>query len=392
MNNRFNNTTKKKAVTKLLTIAGTAVCILSVGVALASAQSNSRMDFEFTNVADSTQGFTNFSTFPAINNSGSVAFVAFQNGVSGVFRSRNGEVTTIASGKEGFGFFGIAPSVNASGFVAFVAGTATGSTAIFSGDGQTRTLIADSAANQLLGRAIGDPSINAAGTVAFSAPTTAPGLPGNIFMGRGGPLTTLLTVSGTGFSGFANVAINDAGKIAFHGFLPDGNEGIFEGASSPAAVVTTKTNPELGRGFIDPVINNSGTIADIGFLTSGGVAVVTGNVRSLTVSTDPIAAAIEFSEHPSLNNHGAVAFAAASFSNPNAPTGIFLHLSGGQSLIPVIRPGDKLFGSIVQSVDLGRFALNERFELAFQYTLNDGRSGVAIAAFHGEREEDGQQQ
>jgi hypothetical protein len=30
--------------------------------------------------------------------------------------------------------------------------------------------------------------------------------------------------------------------------------------------------------------------------------------------------------------------------------------------------------------------LSERFELAFQYTLNDGRTGVAIAAFHGERE------
>ena len=39
-------------------------------------------------------------------------------------------------------------------------------------------------------------------------------------------------------------------------------------------------------------------------------------------------------------------------------------------------------------VDLGRFALNDRFQMAFSYTLTDGRSGVAIAAFNGEREQE----
>jgi hypothetical protein len=318
--------------------------------------------------------------------------VALQNGVPGVFRSRRGEVTTIASGREGFRFFGIAPAVNASGVVAFIGLTATGSIAIFSSDGQSRSLIADSAVNQLLGRAIGDVSINGAGTVAFSAPSATPGFPGNIFTGNGGPLTTLLTTSGTGFSAFGNVAINDAGKIVFKGFLPDGTEGIFIGTSSPIAVVTTKTNPELGRGFLDAVLNNSGTIAVLGFLTDGGLEVITGNAQGITVRNNPANPAFDNSEHPSMNNHGAVAFAAFPFPNPNAPAGIFMEVSGGQSIIPVIRPGDTLFGSTVTSVDLGRFALNEGFELAFQYSLNDGRSGVAIAAFHGERERGDQEE
>jgi hypothetical protein len=46
---------------------------------------------------------------------------------------------------------------------------------------------------------------------------------------------------------------------------------------------------------------------------------------------------------------------------------------------------DRLFGSTVTSVDLGRFALNDNVQLAFHYLLSDGRSGVAIAAWHGAR-------
>ena len=49
---------------------------------------------------------------------------------------------------------------------------------------------------------------------------------------------------------------------------------------------------------------------------------------------------------------------------------------------------DKLFGSTVDHVDLGRFALNDRFQMAFSYTLMDGRSGIAIASFNGEKEGD----
>src|SRR5205085_416290 len=116
--------------------------------------------------------------------------------------------------------------------------------------------------------------------------------------------------------------------------------------------------------------------------------ILTGNARGVTRRNDPANPAFTNSEHPSINNHGAVAFYALPSVGPGDPTGIFLEVSGGQKLIPVIRPGDKLFGSTAISVDLGRFALNDRTELAFQYKLQDGRSGIAIAAFHGETEED----
>jgi hypothetical protein len=54
----------------------------------------------------------------------------------------------------------------------------------------------------------------------------------------------------------------------------------------------------------------------------------------------------------------------------------------------VIKPGDKLVGSTVNRLDLGRFAVNDRFQMVFSYTLADGRSGIAIASFDGEREGD----
>ena len=81
----------------------------------------------------------------------------------------------------------------------------------------------------------------------------------------------------------------------------------------------------------------------------------------------------------------AVLFSVSAGLGPDEPS---QKVSGGHALIPVIRPGAAY--PVRRSVDLGRSALNHRFELAFQYSLTDGRSGIAIASFHGEREGDGE--
>jgi hypothetical protein len=240
----------------------------------------------------------------------------------------------------------------------------------------------------LLRLGVGSPAINAAGTVAFSSVRTDLGSPSSVFTGNGGPLTAVVTTSRTGFGSFGNVGINDAGKIVFSANLSNGVQGIFTAPGTPVDIVDTTTHPEFGA-FGDPVINNAGTIADVAFFFSSiGLEIITGNAKGITPRNDPANPPFTNSEHPSLNNHGAVAFYAFPISGTTDPTGIFLEVSGGRSLIPVIKPGDALFGSTVQSVDLGRFALNDRFELVFQYSLNDGRSGIAIASFHGEKEGD----
>ncbi|WKJ90067.1 hypothetical protein QZJ86_18970 [Methylomonas montana] len=381
---------------RLVSIACIAAFLFAADASLASAEPAGKHEFEFINVADSTQGYTNFEPFPAINNKSAVVFVATRSDTGqGVFRSRDGKVTTIASGRDGLVGFDNAPVINRRGVVAFSAKTNSGSTAIFTDDGRSRTLIADSKINGLFGRGMGSPSINASGTVAFSAVLSVAGLPAgvSIFTGQGGDLNTVLSTSGSDFVSFLNVAINDAGKIVFSGARSDGSLGIFTLRKGLKTIVDTNAHPEFS-GFGDPVINNGGTIADVAFLIldglNDGLEIISGKAGAIIPRTDPDGPAFANAEHPSINNHGAVAFYAFPNLDPNEPTGIFLEVSGGNALIPVIRPGDALFGSTVSAVDLGRFALNDRFEAVFQYALTDGRTGIAIAAFHGKKEDDDQ--
>jgi len=364
------------------------------GFSQGNPQGGKQNNIEFIKVVDSTQGFSAFKSFPAINNYGEVAFVGVRSGDEEVFRVRaeGQNLTPVTSSKDGLFSFGNDVVINANGVVAFDAITASNSHAIFKSDGITKSLIADSAANGLVGIFMGSPSINKDGTVAFFSVRAERGSPSSIFTGNGGPLTTVAKTTPAGFSGFTNVAINDPGTIAFQGFRTDGSVGIFTLRGNQVDVVDTNTHPEFFS-FGDPVINNAGTIADVAFLNAGPIEIISGNTRGLTLRTDPQAAPfLTNSEHPSINNSGALAF----YAFPNIPgdggaTGIFLEVSGGHSLIPVIKPGDNLFGSTVVGVDLGRFALNDGFQMVFSYNLSDGRSGIAIASFNGENEEDDRQ-
>jgi len=364
---------------------------LTIGAQLALSQVKStadkKFDFEFTNVVDTTNGFHSFGNFPAINNHTEVAFTATQDGTGpGVFRAHQGneKLKTIASGLDGLSFFGDDVAINVDGVVAFGATTTTNSRAIFKGDGKFRLRIADSIADGLVRIGLGSPSINRAGTVAFCALLARAGSPGAIITANGGPLTTLLS-TGAGFRSFQNAAINDDGTVAFSATLADGNFGVFALSENLVDVVDTVQHREIDS-FSDPVINNTGAIAVAAFvLPSGAPEILTGLVGAITPRNDPANPQFASAEHPSFNNRNAVAFSAIpTFAGDKSPTGIFLEVSGGQSLIPVVRPGDKLFGSTVDHVDLGRFALNDRFELAFSYTLTDGRSGIGIAAFNGD--------
>jgi hypothetical protein len=353
-------------------------------------QSGKNYEFEFTRMVDTTEGFSSFGDFPAINNHGEVAYSAVRNDTgAGVFRIRDtGEkAATIASIGDGLSLFGDDVALNPSGVVAFDATTTTGSRAIFKGDGASRILIADSTANGLSRIGLGSPSINADGIVAFFSALAQRGSPEAVFTGTGGPLRTVASTSATGFTGFGNVAINAAGTVVFPATLGDGSRGVFTIGGTLIDVVDTSHHSEIDS-FGDPVINDAGTVADVAFvLPLDAPEIFTGNARGITPRNDPANPAFASTEHPSVNNRNAVAFSAISVSfGATSPTGIFLEVSGGQSLIPVVRPGDKLFGSTVDHVNLGRFALNDRFQMAFSYTLKDGRSGIAIASFDGERE------
>ena len=142
--------------------------------------SGPRHSIEFAGIADTTQDFISFRTFPAINEAGTIAFVGVRNGYGeGVFTRSTDDpaITTIASTRDNLSLFADDVCINNTGLVGFHANTATGSRAMFSGNAFSKTLIVDSAAQKLVGRLMGSPSINDSGTVAFFGRRALPGLP-----------------------------------------------------------------------------------------------------------------------------------------------------------------------------------------------------------------------
>lgn len=377
------------ALRRVATLTVVSLVMASGCAAFAQAPQTTRI--KFANVADSTQGLSQFSQFPAINNRGAVAFIATQSDTKqGVFKWDDRGLRTIAStADDRFSLFTDDVVINPSGVVGFRAILTTGRRAagIFTSDGSDIRTIVNSTDQGLSGPSMGAPSINASGTVAFQASRS--GLTSTIiFSGNGGPLTTVLDALNSNFKSFGAVAINSAGQIVFNGTQKDRTAGIFVvtpkregtekdgGASGPTNLVdiVDTNNPDF-FGFGDPVINDAGVVADSG---GGGLheEIFSADAKGITARTDPASPIFADFEHPSINNHGAVAF---STFETNGGQGIFVELTGGTSPVAVLQTGDTLFGSTVTAVSVGRFAFNDHLRLAFEYELEDGRSGIAIA-------------
>jgi hypothetical protein len=374
--------------------------LLAAHAGYAFSQNRAHSDFQFVNVADTTQGFTSFSTFPAINDHGAIAFEATLPGaVDGIFRWKDGSMLQIAkSSPGGLSLLGADPAINASGTVVFEANLAPGVRAIFTSDGVSTKTIVNSTDQGLIGPFMGAPSINRSGMVAFFGIRKGFGSQA-VFVGDGETLTPVVDTLNSGFTSFQNVAINASGQIAFVASRTDDSTGLFvanagkhrDPSDQPIDIVDTN-NSDFG-GFGDPVINKSGTIANDAFLNNSNVEILSADRGGVTARTDVTGANFVAFDHPSINDSDAVAFLAFEV---DGNLGVFIELTGGASPIPVIRTGDALFGSVVSNVDIGRFALNNRFEMALQYSLEDGRSGVAIASL-GQRgtehvEQEGEQQ
>jgi hypothetical protein len=378
------------AVGKVASLAAVFLLVLS------ACQAFAQTHIKFVNVADSTQGLSQFSQFPAINNRGAVAFVATQSGTGQeVFKWEHRDLKAIASTPgTHFTFFTDDVVISSHGIVGFRATLDTGRRAvgIFTSDGLDIKTIVSSTDQGLSGPSIGAPSINASGTVAFQASRT--GLTSTIiFTGNGGALTQVLDILTSNFTSFGAVAINASGEIVFGARQKDKSLGIFlatrpADATAPVNVVDIidSNNPDFFS-FGDPVINDAGVVADSG---GGGlrVEIFSADAKGITARTDPASPIFADFEHPSINNRGAVAF---STFDTNGGQSIFAELTGGASPVAVLQTGDPLFGSRVTAVSVGRFAFNDHFRLAFEYELEDGRSGIAIAHLQVDQEDQGEQ-
>ena len=159
-----------------------------------------------------------------------------------------------------------------------------------------------------------------------------------IFTGSGGSLTTIAKTGDVAPSGvFSSFGVPSISEdvAAFYGSYT-GGAGIFTGSGGPLTAIAKSGDaiPSLGTFTI---------------ISSDSIA-ISGNT---------------------------VAFQAR-FGSP-IQYGIFLATGG--SLSPLIKTGDPLFGSVVTTLNFGRFGIDPEGSgnIAFSYQLGDGRSGVALA-------------
>jgi hypothetical protein len=338
--------------------------------------------YNFSVIAQSGEGstFRELIGAPAINNSGTVAFVGntFDSG-GGIFSSAgSGSLTIITLGSG----FGTLPSINDAGTVAFL--RSDGQIAI--GSGGPVIVIESGAFREFLGN---HPSINNAGQVAYrKSPDDFFGFgPSLLRVGNGTSVTTIATTTGAPFSRFGSIgnsyrpSINNNGMVAFQASLDAGGSGIFTLLNGTLTTVADTSGIFSSFG-VNPSLSDNGMVAFLASLRAGGSGIFLGN-GSMGGSTSLIAdtASSLFSgfDQVSLGGEGTVAFLARL---TGGGTGIFTGSSDGTATgktNKVIQTGDMLFGSTVTGLDFHSEGLNDGGQVAFRYTLADGRNGIARA-------------
>ena len=324
-------------------------------------------------IADTTGSFEALGAFPAINGTGTVAFVASPGlGRVGIYTGGGGPLTTIAK-LEGplFSISSVSsPSINNSETVAFWRVPEVSSAGgVFTGRGGALTTIADT--NGSFQALFGIPAINDTGTVAFGA-IRRDGKEG-IFTGSGGALTTIADTNGT-FSSFHTLggpSINRAGTVAFSADRGAGlGLGVFT-SSGGALTTIAKTSGTFTVIEGGPAVNDTGTVAFLASIRTGqptSEGIFTGSGGTPV----PIAAG-SFSGTPAINNAGMVAYNAILHNGAEA---IYTQTGPDSVATKVIQTGDILLGSTVTGLDLSTYGLNDAGQVAFYAELADGRSGI----------------
>lgn len=334
---------------------------------------------------DGNGSFSGFSTFPAFNDAGQAAFrggLRDTSGggeeTSGIFRGDGTTLAQVARGDQpapdgngNFYSFDF-PTLNNAGQVAFrgvldnTSGGASDTAGLFRGDGETLVQIAR--AGQSVPGGNGTfidfvvPSLNDSGQAAFVADIASDGTDDHgIFRGDGAALVQIArqgqaVPDGNGtFSFLFAPALNNEGQAVFSANLAEttggssDSRGIFrgDGLTLEQLARAGQASPDGNgsfTGFLDLAVNDAGQAAFLGLLTgtSGGT------------SDD---------------------------------SGIFFY-DDGLGLLSVVREGDELLGSTItdllfeDSVGTGgdeRGGLNELGQVAYRFTLADGRQGLAVS-------------
>ncbi len=250
-------------------------------------------------------------------------------------------------------------------------------------------------------------SLNNQGAASFTGNlvniVAAPGGPPAVTLVRSGIYTsdkgvinTIADTTGGAFNFFTSSDINDAGTVAFLAGFGRGDVGIFTSDKGTIAPIATTTglfsafSPKVGltgvadyanSGFIDtvggdgpfaiytiPSINNSGAVAFAAELNLGGAGVFTSKNGILKTIADTSSIFKRFSS-AAINDQGTVAFVGELV---NGDRGLFTSTDQGLKTIVDTSGAFSFFNSDP--------ALNNKGEVAFLAELDDGGKGIFAGA------------
>ncbi len=357
-------------------------CFISIatGVFLVAGIQSARAQggYQYTRIASTADGLSNFTYTPSLNSQGTAVFAATRSTGTCLFLGSGGPPTPIACenvlggqiGKDTaaitddgtvaflrryagaqheeqdvhlvlgssirtlysttvqptYGFYMIfPPSLTRDKFVAFYADTFQMEVylGVFVGDGGSP--ITYVRPNRFVASAIGPlPYINNSKIVAYMYRERGTPSYDSINLADGVQITILYSTLGSSvFTSFSDPTLSDSGEAAFYATTTTG-KGIFAGNGGPVRTIAT-TGPDYNDFAPLAAINTSGTVAFEANLTAGGRGIFTG---------------------------------------PNPATD------------KIITTSDQLFGVPVMDVHIGRQAVNAIRQIVFFASLSDGTSGI----------------
>lgn len=391
-------------------------CVLALLVASVATTQASAVRYVFTNIADTTSAAPSgtFGGFEAPSISGNSVAFAGTYGIShkGVFIGGGGPLTTIVKRGDPAPtetFHSLSDPAISGSTIAFRGSYHDPGSGIFTGSGGPLTTIVkrgDPAPSGTFGDFLTSPAISG-NTVAFLGSYTGGS---GIFTGSGGSLNTIVKTGDPApinvFSSLSDPAMSGS-STAFVGRYENLNGttefGVFVSTAGSLTTIakTYDVIPEGVLGSIGDLSisgNNVGFIATLvkvpdfqyGVFASDGATVTT---IAKTGDTAPSGTFFEF--YDSAIGGNTVAFLAEygelgeggdRLTATNIGEGIFV--GNGGPLTTVINTGDALFGSTLASflagpiVSIPKLALDAggSANIAFVYTLSNGRQGLAVAS------------
>ena len=388
---------------------------------------------------DLNGNFYTFNSMVGLNNTSQVFETGLQNTLgggldnSGLYRVDTGVLTTLAKAGQTLpgedavfrSFNGVTVRINRSGQTAFQAKSSTNSAVILRSAGTNLLAVAwigqgSPDGNGTLG-AMGDPSLNNSGTVAFTSLMAATNAsPYAILLDDGTGLRVLLRSGqalpdGSGqFSLFPalDLALNDSNQVAFVANLsgttagPTDNLGLYRAQRGALVQLARKSQfvPGGNGRFLDfggqnyVTINNSGAVAFLADLTgtSGGT---TDNAAIYLATSAGITQIVRkgqqapdgngvFSKlgYPALNNSNQIAFVATLSGTRGGTTDnqAIYFVDDSLSIKPVIRAGQLFNGKTIATPNFldgpnygGLSGLNDNSQIAVWSALN-GNNAVFL--------------